>query len=187
VVAAQSSSTSLGLTAAIVGQCALLGAAGGAILLASYFLPTDNRLLQRFPRIARALGDFRVAIRSLPRFPAGALAWLVLGRFAQVLLIAVLARAVGAAFSVAGPFVAQAVLLIGATVGDVIPGQIGAFEAAFSLFSSAIGMSMANAVAVALLIHLVQASWVVVGFGAVAAGRSKAQRSTQDRTAAAPA
>src|SRR5262249_19672206 len=158
-----------------IGQCVLLGAAGGAILLASYFFPTDSALLRRIPRVARALGDFRVAIRSLPTFPLSALGWLVLGRLSQVLLIAVLAHAVGAAFSVACPFIAQAVLLIGATVGDVIPGQIGAFEAAFSVSAAAMGLTRSNAVAVALLIHLVQAAWVVVGFGAVAPGRAKAQ------------
>jgi uncharacterized membrane protein YbhN (UPF0104 family) len=173
IVAARSSSASLGLTAAIVGQCVLLGAIGGAILLAAYFAPCEGRLLRRFPKITQALGAFRVAIRGLPHFPSGALAWLVLGRLLQVLLIAVLARAVGAAFSVAGPFVAQAVLLMGASVADVVPGQIGAYETAFALFCDAIGMTKANAVAVALLVHLVQVVWTIVGFGAIALGRAR--------------
>jgi uncharacterized membrane protein YbhN (UPF0104 family) len=173
VVAARSSSASLGLTAAIVGQCALLGAIGGAILLAAYFVPCDGRYLRRFPKIANGLGAFRTAMRSLPHFPIGALAWLTAGRFLQVALLAALAHAVGAAFSIAAPFVAQAVLLIGASVADVVPGQIGAYETAFALFSDAIRMSKVNAVAVALLVHLVQATWTVVGFGAIAGGRAK--------------
>jgi uncharacterized membrane protein YbhN (UPF0104 family) len=183
VVAARSASASVGLTAAVVGQCALLGAAGGTILLAAYFAPCQGRWLQRFPKVMNALSAFRIGIRSLPHFPAAALAWLVMGRLLQVLLIAVLARSVGAAFSLAGPFVAQAVLLMGASVADVVPGQIGAFEAAFALFSGAIGMSKANAVAVALLIHVVQALWTVVGFGALATDR---ERRAVEHSALAP-
>jgi len=183
VAAARSTSASLGLTAAIAGQCVLLGAAGAAILLAAYFAPCESRFLQRFPRVMNALGAFRGAIRSLPHFPTGALAWLVVGRLLQVMLLAVLTRAVGSAFSVAGPFVAQAVLLMGATVADVVPGQIGAFEAAFALFSSALGMSRANAVAVALLVHLVQALWTIVGFGAILIGRARLGRPLPARAA----
>jgi uncharacterized membrane protein YbhN (UPF0104 family) len=187
VIAARSSSASLGLTAAIVGQCALLGAIGGAILLAAYFVPCNGRYLNRFPKIAHGLGAFRTAMRSLPHFPIGALAWLVAGRFLQVALLATLARAVGAPFSLTAPFVAQAVLLIGASVADVVPGQIGAFETAFALFSDAIGMSKANAVAVALLVHLVQAAWTVAGFGSTAIGRTKVGQRLSPRTTEAAA
>jgi uncharacterized membrane protein YbhN (UPF0104 family) len=187
VLAARSSSASLGLTVAIVGQCVLLGAIGGAILLGAYFAPCEGRFLRRFPKVMGALAAFRVAIRSLPHFPIRALAWLVVGRFSQVVLLAVLTRAVGAAFSVAGPFVAQAVLLMGASVADVVPGQIGAFEAAFALFAAAIGMSKANAVAVALLVHLVQVLWTVVGFGAIAVGRARRSPALRGRATVAPA
>ncbi len=172
VVAARSASASFGLTAAIVGQGVVLGAAGGSILLAAYFAPCEGRLLRRFPKLMNALVAFRRAIRSLPRFPFAALGWLVAARLSQVVLLGVLTRAVGAGFTIAGPFVAQAVLLMGASVADVVPGQIGAFEATFALFCGAIGMSKANAVAVALLVHLVQVLWTVVGFGAIVVGRA---------------
>ncbi|HKQ70968.1 MAG TPA: lysylphosphatidylglycerol synthase domain-containing protein [Polyangiaceae bacterium] len=170
-VAARSMSAPLALSATIAGQCLLLGGAGGGILLAAYFVP--SRWLHRLPKASRALESFRAAIRSLPAFPARALGWLVLCRFLQVVLIAVLMRAVRSQPSVAAPFLAQGVLLVGASVGDVVPGQVGALEGIFRLFASTMGMTPTCAVSVALLIHAVQALWVFAGFVAFAFGKNE--------------
>jgi uncharacterized membrane protein YbhN (UPF0104 family) len=102
-----------------------------------------------------------------------------LNRFLQVALIAILIRAVDSHWSLVSSFVAQAVILIGASAGDLVPGQIGALEGALSFFAGAIGTTRRNAVAVALLIHLVQWVWVVVGFVTLAFGRAKGRRYPQ--------
>jgi hypothetical protein len=64
-------------------------------------------------------------------------------------------------------------LLIGASAGDVVPGQIGALEGAFSFFADAVGTTRRQGVALALLIHLIQLAWVLVGFVVLALGRPK--------------
>jgi len=173
VVAARSTGASWGLSMTIASQCALLAAIGGALLLVSYFAPLGTRALRRLPRLARALEQFRSAMRELPRFPMAALGWLVLNRVFQVSLIAIMIRAVGSWWSLAGSFVAEAVVLIGASAGDVVPGQIGALEGAFSFFADAVGTTRRQGVALALLIHLIQLAWVLVGFVVLALGRPK--------------
>ena len=45
-------------------------------------------------------------------------------------------------------------------------------------------MSKANAVAVALLVHLVQVVWTIVGFGTLAIGRAKIGRRSWSAAAA---
>jgi uncharacterized membrane protein YbhN (UPF0104 family) len=175
IFAARAMASSFSLSITILGQCLLLGGIGGALLAVAYFLPLGGgSLFRRLPKVAAALEQFRGAVRQLPRFPLSALAWLVLNRALQVAIIAILLRAVGAPVSLAGAFVAQAVLLIGASAGDFIPGQIGALEGAFAFFAAAIGTTQPNGIAVALLFHLVTSLWVLGGFVALGLGRVKA-------------
>src|SRR5262249_44938753 len=137
VVAARSAHGYDALSLAILGQCALLAAIGSTLLLVSYLTPLGSLTFLRFPKIGAALGQFKSALRQLPGFPVTALAWLVLNRTLQVVLIAILLHAVGSRWSLASPLVAQGVLLIGASAGDFVPGQIGALEGAFSFFAYA--------------------------------------------------
>src|SRR6266508_3382749 len=178
VVAARHASASLALSLTIFGQCALLAAIGGVLLLVAYFAPRRIPWLKGIPKLAAALEAFRAAMRQLPSFPIAALGWLVLHRVLQVVLLAVLLRAVGSAFSLTGPLMAEAVSLIGASTFDFVPGQIGALEAAFGLFATVIGTTPANAVAVALLIHIVQSSWVLAGVAVLLLGRRPVPSST---------
>jgi uncharacterized membrane protein YbhN (UPF0104 family) len=172
VVAARSANSSLGLSLTIVGQCVLLAAIGAALLLVCYFAPLGVAL-RRLPKVGAALDQFRSAMRQLPRFPFSALAWLVFNRALQVALIATLIRAIGSEWSLGGALMGEAVLLIGASAGDVVPGQIGALEGAFTFFAASIGTTKPHALAIALLIHLVQSLWVVVGFIALGIGRTR--------------
>jgi hypothetical protein len=173
ILAARSTNASFALSATILGQCAVLLAIGTTILLVAYFVPSDGTWFRRLPKVGSALQSFRAAIRQLPSFPFHALGYLFMSRGLQVMLIAVLARAVGSPYSLAGPFVAQAVLIVGASVADFIPGQVGALEGIFSFFAPAIGMSKTNSVAVALLIHAVQALWILVGVLVLVLARGK--------------
>jgi uncharacterized membrane protein YbhN (UPF0104 family) len=173
VFAARSTASSFALSLTILGQCVLLGGIGATLLAVAYFAPFGGSMFRRLPKVAAALEQFRSAMRQLPRFPVGALAWLVLNRALQVAIIAVLLRAVGAPASFAGALVAQAVLIIGASAGDFIPGQIGALEGAFAFFAGSIGTTQPNGIAVALLFHLVTSLWVLAGFVALGLGRTK--------------
>jgi hypothetical protein len=172
-LAARSAHASLALSAALGVQCGVLLAVGGAVFLAAYFVPASSKVFSRIPRLARALLGFRSSIRQLPRFPLASLSWLVLTRVLQVVLIAVLARALASPLSVAGAFVAQGVLQTGASAFDFVPGQIGALEGLFKFFAAALGTSPSNAVAIALLLHVVQACWVLVGAGILTLGSAR--------------
>jgi len=173
VVAARSAQGSVALSFVILGQCALLAASGSTLLLLAYFAPLGSLAFVRFPKIGAALEQFRSALRQLPGFPASALGWLVLNRTLQVVLIGILLHAVGSRWSLSSALVAQGVLLIGATAGDFVPGQIGALEGAFTVFAWAMGTTPRNGLAVALLIHLVQSLWVLGGFLALGVGRAR--------------
>ncbi len=173
VAAARSTAASFGLSLTILGQCLLLGGIGATLLLVAYFAPFAGSAFRRLPKIAAALEQFRSAMRLLPRFPFSALGWLVVNRALQVAIIAILLKAVGAPSSLASALVAEAVLLIGASAGDFIPGQIGALEGALAFFAPAIGTTSPNGLAVALLIHLVTSLWVLAGFVALGLGRPR--------------
>jgi uncharacterized membrane protein YbhN (UPF0104 family) len=159
------------LSWAILGQCVLLAAIGSTLLVVARFVPLDRILAGRLPRLCAALERFRLAMGQLPRFPFSSLGWLVVNRALQVALIAVLLRAVGCAWSVSHPVVAESVLIVGGSAGDVIPGQLGAIEGAFCFFASAFGTTRPNGLAVALLIHLVQSLWVFAGFVTLGVGK----------------
>jgi uncharacterized membrane protein YbhN (UPF0104 family) len=167
----KASGGSVGLSLAILGQCLLLAAIGGTIFIVARFVPLDRVVLRRLPKVSAALERFRLAMAELPRFPLSSLGWLVVNRALQVAIIGVLLRAVGAAWSVGHPVVAESVLIVGGSAGDVIPGQLGAIEGAFCFFANAFGTTKPNGLAVALLIHLVQSVWVFVGFVTLGIGR----------------
>ena len=185
IFAARAVGTSVTLSAAITGQAAVLMTAGSAVFIAAYFVPAGSRLFERFPRVARALDAFRSAIRQLPRFPLAPLFWLVMTRVLQMGLIMWLARALGSPISLPGGLVAQAVLQIGASAFDFVPGQIGALEGVFRFFASSIGTTAISAVAIALLLHVVQACWILVG--AVLLARGQRKRAAETVPMAAPA
>jgi len=173
ILAARSTHTSFALSATLVGQTAILAALGGGLLLGARFLPLHGGPVSRIPKLSSALQQFRSSMRRLPSFPWPALGWLVFGRFLQIVLVGLLVQAVGASFLLARPFVALAVVITGASTFDFVPGQIGALEGAFALFAPAMQLGGPAAIAVALLVHLVQGSWVVFGVGTLIVGRSR--------------
>jgi hypothetical protein len=53
--------------------------------------------------------------------------------------------------------------MVATSAGDLIPGQLGVTDAAFALAAPALQLSLASAVAVALLSHGVQLAWCAAG------------------------
>jgi Lysylphosphatidylglycerol synthase TM region len=182
IAAARSSHASLALAATLLVQCAVLAGAGGALLIGARFAPASGGAFRRLPRVSAALEQFRSALRRLPSFPGAALGWVLVNRLLQVVLIALLLSAVGATLSLARPFVGQAVVITGATAFDFVPGQVGALEGAFGLFAKSMDLTVPAAVAVALLIHVIQFLWVLLGVGAMLFARRRADASAVGRT-----
>lgn len=114
-------------------------------------------------RIGHSGTEFDEYLREGPAIPLRA----VLGAFASRLLqlgqYMVLLVAVGGQFGLIRGLSTQGIHLVGSAIGDLIPGQLGVTEATYSLWSGALSLDAAAALAIALLAHLSQVSWAAIG------------------------
>lgn len=107
--------------------------------------------------------ELDAALAREPAFPVRAIAWELLGRSIEVVEKAVLILCVGGALGFIPAVCVEGVHLLGAAVGDLIPAQLGVQEGNFTLAAHALGLTAADAVSIALLAHLSQLVWIVVG------------------------
>jgi hypothetical protein len=148
------------LAAALAGNAALCGVLAAAILLVA-----------RSSRLTRWLRA-RFAPDSASASPASRASWArasllcALGRTFQAAQYGIVLFAVGGELSPRTAFVAQGIHIVGATVGDAIPNQIGATEGVYGLFAASVGLAAApaRALAIALVIRIVQLSLASIGF-----------------------
>jgi hypothetical protein len=137
---------------------------GAAILIVARRARIGSWLGRRVKRLAGFGADLDTALRAEAAIPTAAIAWELLGRVVQVAQNAVLIASLGAgAVGIGLAFCAEGIHLVGAAVGDLIPAQLGATEGNFRLAGSALGLSRASAVSVAVVAHLAQLVWVSVG------------------------
>jgi hypothetical protein len=80
------------------------------------------------------------------------------GRCAQLVQYGVILTAVGGAFSVRNAFVAHGIHLVGATLGDLLPNQLGVVDGAYRTFARALGLggAPARALSIAFVAHTAQ-------------------------------
>lgn len=92
------------------------------------------------------------------RLPLRAVAVCSAGRGAQLLQYGVLLTAVGGAPSVSGAFIAHGIHLVGATLGDAVPNQLGVVDGTYRTFATALGFgdAPARALSIAFLAHAAQ-------------------------------
>lgn len=150
------------LTIALVVNTTITGGGGVAVGLVARNGRFAERLT-RFPRLATALGSFRDAARELPLLPLAPLAWIFLTRIVQTAELGVLAFAVGLGAGLESAFLTQGVMILGSTVGDLVPGQLGVTEGAFRMGADAISSGVAQAVTVPVLLHVIVIGWIVIG------------------------
>jgi hypothetical protein len=99
--------------------------------------------------------QFDASLREMttPLLPIGAA---LVGRLSQSLQYGVILLAVGGSLTLGGALVAQAIHLVGAGLGDMVPNQVGITEGAYRLFAGHLGLEDAVAQAIAIaLIHRV--------------------------------
>jgi hypothetical protein len=79
-------------------------------------------------------------------------------RCAQVVQYAVILRAVGGIVTVRSAFVAHGIHLVGATLGDMIPNQLGVLDGAYRTFAADLGFGNdpARALSIAFVVHIAQ-------------------------------
>ena len=97
----------------------------------------------------------------------------VVSRVIQAVQLGLLVHAAGAAFGLGRSFLALGVSLVGGSLGDMIPGQLGAADGAFALFARELGIAAAGGVAVAVVMRFVQIAWMAVGLVAALVGRER--------------
>jgi hypothetical protein len=123
-----------------------------------------SALLHRFTRMEQATGAFHDALERIPVVPPIATAAALFGRVVVVVELGVLLLALGGRHSVGAALLAQGVSLVGGSLGDLVPGQLGATDGAFALAAPYLGVALASGVAVSVMLHCVQAMWAVVGW-----------------------
>jgi hypothetical protein len=118
---------------------------------------------RRSARVGHAGSEFDAHLREGAAVPWIAVLLAFGARVLQTTQYALLLVAVGGALGVAPGLTAEAIHLVGAAAGDLIPGQLGATEASYTLWSQALGVGAGSALAIALLGHLNQACWATIG------------------------
>jgi hypothetical protein len=142
----------------------LLLHAVGSCLLASLVLIVMRRGAPG-RRLARVFPSLMVGAETFDQATAlgfgtflRAIGFCMTGRVAEVAEYAFVLMAVGLEPSVEGSFIAAAIHAVGASLGEAIPGQIGAVEGAFIYFAEALGLQgeRGRAIAMPLLVRVAQ-------------------------------
>jgi hypothetical protein len=151
------------LSVALVLQLVLSAAAGIGLQFAARRRSIGGWLGRRFARAAKATEQFQDALSEHSVAPAIPLSCSVINRIAQTLQYTTLVLAVSGSTSLGRSLLGQGLNLVGTSLGDLIPGQIGVTDGAFALGSAALGITVADAIAIAVLAHFIQLCWVLLG------------------------
>jgi len=108
------------------------------------------------------------------------------GRLFQVLQCALAIAAIGLPPTVAAAFTAEGVQILGASAGDLVPGQLGVVEGMYSAFAKVLGVADAPARALSLALVMRAAVWSLAAIGGVVGliasiGRSAKQKKRSAR------
>jgi hypothetical protein len=109
------------------------------------------------------------------------------GRLTQTAQYGVIVAAVGGARSVRNAFIAHGIHLVGATLGDLVPNQLGIVDGTYSAFAGALGLGdkAASAISIAFVAHAVQLTMAAAGV-LVAALTRQEKRPDGSQSPAAP-
>jgi hypothetical protein len=141
------STTLPGLLALNALVCGALGAAILVLLRSTRLSTWLRRLLER---LVQNPPTSTPSTEAMPR----SYALCVLGRLVQALQYGVGVFAVGGRFTMTSAFTSQGIQLLGSSVGDLLPGQLGAMEGVYSAFADSLGLSEAPARALSIVIIL---------------------------------
>jgi hypothetical protein len=120
-------------------------------------------LSRRFARLARHAAAFHDTARADALLPHGQILPMTLGRALQIEQYAVLAHAVGVRVTAVSALFVQGLNLIALAAGALVPAQVGVSEGTFALAAKALETSIANAMATALLAHVIQVVFIPLG------------------------
>jgi hypothetical protein len=131
----------LGLNAVV---CAALGGAMVALLGSAHLTAWLRRQLERLVTVAPS------STSPPTQASAQAYALCVAGRLVQTFQYGIAMVAIGGRLDVRSAFTAQGMQLLGASIGDVVPGQLGAVEGTYSVFAELLALPDAAARVISL-------------------------------------
>jgi hypothetical protein len=118
--------------------------------------PAARQLFARVRFVQATLQRFAALLRDAPRQLATAVLAQLLGRSLQAVQLTLLSVALGAEPSIARCAIMQAVYLVGAASGELVPAQLGTTDAAFVLAAPALGLTQSSALSASLMLHAAQ-------------------------------
>jgi hypothetical protein len=141
----------------VLGNGLITGVLGGAIVLASRRARVGGWLGKRIATLAAHGATFDEALRlQTPWRPA--ITATTAGRLIQAAQYGLILAAVGGSLSIVSALVSQAIHLVGAGLGDLVPNQVGITEGAYRLFAPSLGLEHepARAIGIALIARICQ-------------------------------
>lgn len=151
------------ITIFIFAQAIGVAASGFAVRFAARSRGITDFLGRRFQKAREGADDFHRRSQGGSLVPLAPLASVSVGRAFQVAQYAILAHAVGVDVTLGRALLAQGVNMVALAVGVLVPGQLGATDGAFALAAEALHTTMPRALAIALLAHVLQVIWIVIG------------------------
>ncbi|WP_437290082.1 lysylphosphatidylglycerol synthase domain-containing protein [Sorangium sp. So ce406] len=164
------------LALGVLAHAALLAASGLGVAYAARQRAAFAWFARRFARAGHATAAFQEAVRERPPVPARPFAAHVASRALQAAQYAVLLAAVGAEGGPVRALAAYGVGAAGTAAGDLIPAQIGATDGAFALAAPLFGLTASSAIAISVLVHLLQATFALAGIAVTFAWRRSPPR-----------
>jgi hypothetical protein len=143
------------LTMALFGNVAITATFATGLMLILRSKRAAAFVAKRLPAKTQTVDDVALVLAKPLPIPRGA-AWCTAGRLIQLLQHIVFIAAVGGGLSFVRGSFAQGVELVGATLGDAIPNQMGAVEGANTIFAHAMGLTTEQALSIPLLFRLSQ-------------------------------
>jgi uncharacterized membrane protein YbhN (UPF0104 family) len=124
----------------------------------------SGALLKRFAKAEQTSASFQDAIAEMPVVPLLGTLMTFLNRLVVVVELGLLLFVLGGKTGVLEALLAQSVSLVAGTIGDLVPGQLGASDGAFALAARYLGVAAATGIAISVLLHCVQMIWAVIGW-----------------------
>ena len=170
VIASYLPSCSLGVTTTVRAGLVTYAIATLSLVLAIVLFaaaPSVRRLSARLPVLRASLERLAQLLLSTPRALCLAVLSQLLGRLLQASQLALIAATLGAQITPAHVWTLEAVYMVGAALGELVPAQLGTADAALVVAAPALGLSAVAAFSAILALRAVQL--MVAGASAVGA------------------
>lgn len=176
-----SGSVSSFLTLAMLAHTGMIWLLAGLLETAARSDRLARWLERHFRSYSNKLHEFHQVSTKRGLFQIGPIGVLFAGRLVQTLQVAILFHAVGTKVTLASTLLAEGLLMLAFAVGAFVPGEAGVSEGIFVIYAGALKARRAEALGVALLLHVVKL--ILIGVGALVPLVWKAEPAPQERKA----